>query len=228
MAYLNIKQIVDKIVKEADISPAEYTVPDRLTDVNEKYLFYIEQAVQVGSDEPISKAEQFSETFVITQQQSQTLVRTIKDAPIQRVDFMPDGATQYQKVDEDPMRKINAWCGCGLKFFANEKQIFIEEGQAGTIRITYTRGNVVLFTQADYDAGTPPTPDWLPETFQPLLWLEPATFQAELYKKDRAPALRNRLTRLENLFYNHYNRNAVQNSKFETRERNCGSGDNYR
>lgn len=226
---MNIKTIVDKIVKEADISPAEYTVADRIVDVNEKYLKLIELAVQVGSDEPISEAEPFSETFAITQTQSQTLLRTIQDAPIQRVDFMPTGATQYRKVDEDPNRKINGWCGCGLKFFANEKQVFIEEGQAGTIRVTYTRGNIVLFTEDDYNDGTPPSPDWLPETFHPLLWLEPATFQAELYKKDRAPALRNRLTTLENLFYNHYNRNAVQNSKFETRDGGCcGGGDNYR
>lgn len=225
---MNIKKIVDKITREADISPAQYLVVDRLEDVNDKYQELIELAVQIGSTVPISKPETFSETFTITLTQSQTLTRTIKDAPIQRVDFMPEGGTQYEKVSEDPERRINVWCGCGLKFFANEKQIFIEDGRAGTLRITYTRGNVVLFTEADYNNATPPSPDWLPETFHPLLWLEPATYQAELYKKDRAVALRNKLTKLQNLFFSHYNRSAVQNSKFEVHDHGCGVETNYR
>jgi len=225
---MNIKQIVDKIVKEADVSPAQYTVADRIVDVNEKYLILIEKAVQIGSTVPISKAETFSETFVITQTESQTLVRTIKDTPIQRVDFMQDGATQYQKVEVDQTRSINGWCGCGLKFFANEKQIFIEDGQVGTIRITYTRGDIVLFTEADYNNVTPPSPDWLPETYHPLLWLEPALFQAQLYKPERVSAIASRLNQLQGLFFNHYGRDAVQNSAFETKEYGCGTGNNQR
>ena len=58
---MNIKQIVDKITKEADINPREYTVADRIVDVNSEYLMLVEKARQIGSIEPISNAETFTE-----------------------------------------------------------------------------------------------------------------------------------------------------------------------
>lgn len=223
---MDIRQIVDKIPKEADINPVEYTVEDRLDDVNQKYLELIEKAVQIASKEPISGAEVFSETFSVSQG-SNTFTRTIVDVPLFRVDFMGEGASRYCRLEEDESRGINTWCCkkgcCWLKFFADEKRIFVEEGRPGTLRVTYARGAVTTFTLSDYNAPTPPSPTWLPEVFRKLLWLDPATVQAEFYKKDRAVGMRNELTRLEVMFENHYRRNAQWNQKIET-----DSGPNYR
>lgn len=214
---MNIKTIVDKIVKEADIQAANYSVADRLTDVNSIYLRLVEKAVQIGSKIPISKAEANSETFDVVDG-SQTFTRTIKNAPIQRVDFMPSGGSYYEKVDEDNSRQINGFCLGDTRFFANEKQIFVEGGRPGTLRVTYARGNVVLFTQADYDNVLPPSPDWLPEEFHDLLWLKPATRQAKFYKKDRAGALEDETNEVQALFDNHYGRNAVHDGQIMTDE----------
>lgn len=224
---MNIKEIVDKIIVESDVQASQYPIANRIDDVNAKYLEYIEKATQIGSKEPISGLEVFSETFTVVSG-SNTFTRTIKDIPIVRVDFMHTGSSRYCRVTEDPGRKIGFICGCGMKFFADEKRIFVENGLGGTIRVTYAHGAITLFTLADYSLDPPPSPTWLPITFQKLLWLEPATVTAEFYKKDRAVSLRNQLTRLETLFDNHYSRNAVQSLRFETSEADCRYGDNYR
>lgn len=223
---MNIAQIVDKIVVESDVQASQYPIANRIDDINAKYLALIEKAIQIGSKEPISGLEVFSETFTVVTG-SNTFVRTIKDIPIVRVDFQHSGSTGYCRVTEDLARKIGFLCSCGMKFFADEKRIFVENGRPGTVRITYARGDITLFTEADYSNPTPPSPTWLPSTFHPLLWLEPAAVQAEYYKKDRAVSLRNQVTRLETLFENHYQRNAVGMARFDTTHRDC-HGDNYR
>lgn len=225
---MNIKQIVDKIPKESDVQASQYPIADRIDDINAKMLAMIEKAVQIGSKEPISGGEVFSETFTVVSG-SNTFDRTIPDMPLVRVDFKHSGSTRYCRVSEDPGRARGMTCSCGMKFFADEKRIFVENGVAGIIRITYAQGEVVLFTEADYSEDPPPSPTWIPEVFRPLLWLEPATIQAEYYKKDRAVSLRNQLTRLENLFIARYSRNSTSNARFDARdERSCFGGDNYR
>lgn len=214
---MNIKQIVDKIIKEADIEAHNYSVADRLVDVNAEYLIRVEKAVQIGSKSPASKAEAVSENFTVVDG-SNTFTRTIKDVPIVRVDYMPTGGSRFEKVNEDQSRMINGWCFGNQKFFSNEKQVFVENGLAGTLRVTYARGTVAPFTQADYDNATPPSPDYLPEVFHPLLWLQPAMVQAEYYKKDRAASLRAQFERLSELFDNHYGREAVYDGQVVTDE----------
>lgn len=223
---MNIKQIVDKIVVEADVNPSEYTVQNRIDDVNEYYLSMIEKARQIASKEPISDGEAVSETFNIIQG-DQTLTRTIPDVSIFRVDFKPSGSSRYCRLDEDQGRSIASWCWCGMRFFADEKRVFIENGRAGTIRVTYAGGAITQFTAADYSDPTPPSPSYIPEAFHPLLWLEPATVQAEYYKKDRVVSLRARRDKLRDLFDSHYKRNAVQNARF-SKETDGQHGDNYR
>lgn len=225
---MNIKQIVDKIPKEADINPAEYTVADRISDVNSQYLQLIEKARQIGSIEPISGVETFTESFAIVAG-ANTLTRTIKDIPIERIDYKPTGASKFRRVNRDISRSLNTWQCLGMKFFANEKQIFIENGLAGDIRVTYIGGNVTTFTESDYNAGTPPTPTFLPEVFHDLLWLHPALTQAQYYKTDRVNGLTDKVTKLQNLFDNRYGRNAVQTSRFQTGDDYCCDyEDNYR
>lgn len=212
---MNIKDIVDKIPKEADINPAEYTVPDRLVDVNSIARQLREKSIQIGSKEPMSNEEPISETFTIVQG-SNTLTRTIKDSPIFRVDFKATGATRWCRLDLDESRGINTWCGCEITFFANEKQVFVENGRAGDIRITYVMGSIADFDMADYLDYNPPSPDWLPEAFHDLLWLYPALDQANYYKKDRVPRLEAKLNNLQTLFNNRYKRNAITTSQIKT------------
>lgn len=206
---------------------SQYPIANRIDDVNARYLILIEKATQIGSKEPISGLEVVSENFTVVLG-TNTFTRTIKDIPIFRVDFQHENSTGYCRVKEDLARRLGFICSCGMKFFADEKRIFIEDGVAGTVRVTYAHGNITLFTVADYNNVAPPSPVWLPVTYHPLLWLEPAAVQAEYYKKDRAVSLRNQLTRLENLFNNRYFRNAEINLRFETSESHCGSGTNYR
>lgn len=224
---MDIKQIVDKIVKEGDLNPNEYSVADRIVDVNEWYLYYIEKAMQIGSREPISASEAVSETFTVVTG-SNVFNRLKQDIPIMRVDFQFAGSSTWQKVTEDISRLIGGFECFEMKFFADEKRVWVENGQNGTLRVTYAHGGITLFTTADYSMSTPPEPEFMPIEFRKLLWLRPATIQAEYYKKDRAVSLRNQLTEVENLFINHYRRGSSINGKIVTDEDyNCG-GSNYR
>lgn len=225
----DIKQIVDKIVIEADLNPSEYTVEDRISDVNDNYLYYIEKATQIGSSEPISGAEAVSENFTVVAG-SNVFTRTKPNISILRVDFQYTGASTFQKVTDDITRLIGGFDWGHMKFFADEKRIWIEGGQGGTLRVTYAHGSIVLFTAADYALSTPPEPTFMPREFRKLLWLNPATVQAEYYKKDRAVSLRNQLTIWEKLFFNHYKRKSATIGKIITDEddNHCGGGNNYR
>lgn len=227
---MNIKQIIDKALKEADVQAQDWPVSNRLEDVNMEYLMRVEKTVQIGSKSPASKSEAVSENFTVVAG-SNTFTRTIKDVPIVRVDFKHSGADRFEKVDEDNSRMINGYCLGDQTFFTNEKQVFVENGYAGTLRVTYARGSVVTFTQADYDNATPPSPDWLPEVFHPLLWLAPAMTQAGYYKKDRYAVLQAQFERLDTLFDNHYGRDAIVDGEIRTDEDECscfGSGKSRR
>lgn len=218
---MNIKEVVDRIIVEADVNPAEYTVEARLADVNSEYIILVEKAMQIGSIEPISNAEVLDEVFSIVEG-SNTHLRTIKDVPIQRVDYRFDGDSRWCRLELDQTRAINTWCCkdkcCDIRFFVNEKQIFIENGRPGEIRVTYVHGNVPLFTMGDYENINPPELDWLPVVFHDLVWLRPALYQAQYYKTNRVNALETRIERLQTLFDNHYGRNAVKNSQISTDE----------
>ncbi len=224
----DIKQIVDKIVIEADLNPSEYTVAQRLSDVNDTYLFYIEKAMQIGSSEPISASEVISENFTVVAG-SNVFARTKIDIPITRVDFQFAGSSTFEKVTDDVTRLIGGFDYGDMKFFADDKRVWIEGGQAGTLRVTYAHGSITLFTEDDYNASTPPEPEFMPREFRKLLWLNPATVQAEYYKKDRAVSLRNQLERWEQLFYNRYKRKSATIGKIVTDEDDNGcAGNNYR
>jgi len=213
---MHIKEIVDAIIKESDVQPNSFSVADRIARVNARYLFYIEKAVQIGSKVPISEAETTSETFTVVAG-SNTFTRTIADVPIKRVDFQHENSSFFDGVPYDQSRKISGVNFGEMRFWANEKQIFIEEGYAGTLRITYDRGAVTLFTVADYELVSGwPSPDFLPETFHDLLWLDPAYVASRKYSKGRSAYLKDELDELRELFNNHYGRESALDSAFET------------
>lgn len=219
---MNIKEIAIKALKESGVQANDWSIADRIADANSIYLRLIEKSVQIGSKVPISSAEEVSEEFTVVAG-SNTFTRTITDVPIVRVDFAYTGSTLFKKVPEDQSREISGWQTGQSRFFANEKQMFVEEGQGGTLRVTYARGGITLFTAAHYELETPPSPDWLPEVYHDLLWLRPAYRQAKKFKKDSAAALVEEINELQTLFDNHYGRDAVQDSSFTTDEYERGN-----
>jgi len=224
---MTIKEIVDKIAKEGSLNTSEYSVADRIIDVNNSYLKHIEIARQIGSLEPIrAVGETFTETFTVATGNN-IFTRTIEDVAIQRVDFQPTGATLYKRLDEDATRSIDGWYDCRcMRYFADEKYIYVQDAiQTGTLRITYVGGDITLFTSADYSSSTPPSPAMLPLTFQPLLWLEPAMNKAMFYKKERFEGLKYQYDTLYALFYKHYRRNTSKVMKAQTKTMyNSGTG----
>ena len=225
---MNIKQIIDKIVKEADVQPNEYPIADRLLDVSQIQLKYVELANQLGSSVPISAGEIFTETFV-TVDGFNEFTRTMPDIDIFRVDFQPNSEGDFYRIKSDNGRhKDYSWCytcdlsDCYFQFYADDKRIFIDEGRVGTIRVTYVRGEVLPFTQTDYDNEEEVL--WIPKQFQDLLWLHPAWRMASYYKPEREQYLRLELEKLEALFVRHYKRNAKIDIKIKTDD-SCG---NYR
>lgn len=220
---MNIKEIVDRIPKEGQINANDYSVASRLSDCGAIYLQLIEHAVQIGSTVPMSAAEDTSEDFTVVAG-SNVFTRTIKDVPILRVDFSYDDVLFFP-ICEDPKRLIGGMNYGEMRFFANEKQFFAEEGRAGTMRVTYARGGVTqVFTQANYDLGSAwPSPDFLPEVFHDLLWLKPSIWKTKI--SEVRTALEGRHDPLMDLFYNHYGRDALQTSQIVTEE---DEGGNYR
>jgi len=222
---MHIKEIVDKILKESDVQANTYSVADRIVDVNSFYLRNIEKTVQIGSKVPISAAEDNSEEFTVVAG-SNTFARTIDDAPIQRVDFQHENSSAFTSVPFDQSRLIAGVNFGEMRFWANSKQIFIEEGYAGTLRVTYARGAITQFTVADYDLVSGwPSPDWLPEFAHDLLWLQPAHRASRKYKKDRSAYLKDELDEVMALFNNHFGRESALNSAFVNDDEVTG---NYR
>ncbi len=220
---MDIKKIVDRIPKESYVNVSDYPTTNRIDDINAFYLYLIELAVQIGSKVPISKAETTTETFTVVAG-SNVFTRTIKDVPILRVDFKYDGNDQYNPITHDQSRLIGGINVGKTRYFANEKQFFVEEGSAGTLRITYARGGVTLFTDADYALGAGwPSPDFLPETFHDLLWLFPSIQKTKL--PEVKSNLIDRYKLLMDLYMNHYKRDSATDTVFVTEEQEKG---NYR
>lgn len=212
---MDIKQIVDKIPKEADINTREYTVADRVADVNTEYLFLIEYARQIGSNIAPTDGGDADEVFTLVQADEQTFTRTITDTSIVKVEYRLDNTQKWRCIDHDPKACENCYAYREMRFAANEKKIIVKDGIVGELRVTYDRPAITLFVEADYSDVTPPAPDWLPETFHPLLWLKPAMTKAGYYKKDRYSVLEAQYTNLFELFDNHYSRHSATDSEFE-------------
>lgn len=225
---MNIKTIVDRIPKEGQINASDYPVASRLVDCKSYYLQLVEKIVQIGSEIPGSDApnatDKTTEEFTVVEG-SNSFFRTIPDVPILRVDFAYTGTTLFNPVTKDPRRLIGGLNVGTMRFFGNEKQFFVEEGKAGTMRVTYARGGVTdVFTQANYDLGSGwPSPDFLPEVFHDLLWLKPSIYKTKV--KEVKTSLVERYDPLWELFVNHYGRDALPEVDMYTDEDEEG---NYR
>jgi|TARA_R110000851_G_scaffold29_6_gene124 hypothetical protein len=213
---MHIKTIADKIIKESQVNARDYVIADRIEDINQIYLEKVERAVQIGSTVPISAGEATSEEFTIAAG-SNVFTRTIADVPIVRVDFKYSADGPFRAIKVDNFRLIGGIQEGEQTYFANEKQFFVEEGRVGILKVTYARGAVTLFTVADYElASAWPSPDHLPKTFHPLLFLYPAYDACR--NKEVKDSLAARIERLDPLFFNHYSRNSAVDSEYVTDE----------
>ena len=216
---MNIKQIVDKIAVEGGFNTSEYSLNNRIDDVNASYFKHIEIARQIGSTQPITDAGEVKvvDNIALTAGNT-TYTRTIPDVAIRRVDFKPTGSSRYHRLDIDYSVSVDTYDNWCRRYFADEKYIYIEDlKQDGEMRVTYEGGTVAGFTLANYNAGTPPSPTFLPEVFHPLLWLEPAMNKTALYNNNRHASLKNQYESLYVLFYKHYKRLASKNFKVVTK-----------
>jgi len=214
---MDIQEIADKIIKESDVRADEYIVADRIVDINTEYFKLIEMATQIGSKFPMSAGGDSTEEFTIVDG-DQTLTRTIADTSILKMEYRVVATADWECMKRDTELCVNCFSYKNGKFTANEKNIFLEDARAGFVKITYGRANITAFTAADYVAGTPPSPDWLPEVFQPLLWMKPALDVAAIYKPDRVKKLSNDRDELMVLFRNHYGRDVETVISVDTSE----------
>lgn len=209
-------EIIDKIVKESDVNPRQYSVADRVADVNKEHFYLIEYATQLGSKFPMTDGEEVEQTETLVEGDN-SFDRDIKDTSIVRVEYKPTGSSRYRCLDHDQKRCNNCYCLGDMLFTANEKKIMLKDAHPGDLLITYDRPLIVPFTEADYDAGDVEV-EWIPETFHPLLWLKPAMIAAGYYKPDRYQALKDQYGELFVLFHDHYDRHSSIDLSFETNE----------
>ena len=211
---MNIKEIVDKIKTKSDISAKEYTIEERLSDVNEHYHTLIGEMSRYYPVFPASDGSTQKETFTITSPNS-VFTRTIVDTSIVRVQYRNDPSQKFRDVYQDTERKE----GC-RGWYADAKKIYINEHPDGEIEVTYERSGLVTFTINDYNSTTPPppSPDYLPVEFHPLLWQYPAMTQCSFYNVDRAKAIQFQYETLYEKFISHMKRNQATVTNIVTRD----------
>ena len=205
---MNIKQIVDKILKEADISGTRYTVADRIDDVNAEMQKLITYATQLGSKFPMTDGTTAYEDFTLVAGDN-TFTRTKPDISIIKVEYRQDENTEWQCLDRDTQLCERCFAYLSMRFRADEKTVTVSDALVGEIRVTYERPTITLFTESDYTDPTPPSPTWIPSEFHPLLYLKPALDQARLYKPDRVEKIKADRDEYIELFDAHYRRNAT-------------------
>lgn len=215
---MNIKTIVDKICRESDIPVKNYPVADRLEDVNQEYLKLIRKAARIGSRFPISDGSNHYEDFTLVDGDN-TFTRTIPNRNIIRVQYRKLATDKWECLDRDTNRCANCYSSLVMRFTANNKKVFVDDANAGFLRVTVEYPGVTLFTQADYDTTpTPPSPDWLDETYHDLLWLKPAIRQCAIYEKKRKSDFESEYKELLEDFLNDYRSLQVFDSELDTDE----------
>lgn len=219
---LNIKQIVDRIISEGDLNRAHYTVADRLIDVNTEQRKLIEIANQYGSKYRISNAEENKEVFTIVDGDNE-FTRTIPNVNIVKWEWTnldtPD-ERDWQELVEGDTEKLE-WYIRGMRITADEKKVFAKDAYAGKLRVTYERGLITDFTEADYNNTTPPEITWIDRLYQPLLYMGPMLPKLGKFKKGNFYTTQKKAyDDLMELFINKYGRNAKISDQLDVEDDN--------
>jgi len=205
---MNIKEIVDKIVKEADINASEYIINDRLDDIHQTRLKLATKMRQWGY------VPQKTQTDIHTITTGNSgFAKPFKHAEIKKIEYGPTGG------DENSFRCIEKRQDCngggcsryidGIKYTEDTGSVYIWNGTAGQIRVTYVYDIITKWTNADYTTGTA-TPDELPEVYHALLWLDQVRRHTGYYSKERYDQLMVEYNELYKLFNNELQRNAPE------------------
>ena len=180
---MNIKQIVDKIIKEADVNASEYTVEDRLEDIHQTRLFLATLTRQIGSD--TQKKVSQSEVLVLG---DQSFTKTFKHAEIDKIEYKATGGAErdftcLEKREDCQGGSCSGRIGA-MTYTEDTDTVYIWEALVGELRITYKDDRITKWVLADYTTGTV-TPDELKEVYHPLLWMYQVRRHAGYYSKER-------------------------------------------
>lgn len=206
----NIKEITTKIIKKGYLNPKNYPLQDRVDDVNQALLELVEIATQRNSNQMLSGNESFTDIFTLPSSGGDfTFDRTIEYIPIVKIEW-----TSVSSPSESDWREVNIgggkYCTAGMSIVSNEQKIFVFGALQGQIRVTYTHGIVNMFTVADVNLPTPPSPDIIPYQFRELLVLKPLLPKLAHYKPERYNEAKQRYEELLALFEVHYMREAEE------------------
>ena len=218
---MNILEISNKASQEAYIPANEWPASSRIEDINEEHRLLKEEAGMIGSEFGIADSSPKYEDFTLVVGDN-TFTRTIPNIGIRFVQYRESATANWRWLDIDPRPGHNSYYYLDMRFIADEKEITVKDARAGEIRVTYERSATTDFTEADLALGTPPSPDWLPEEFHPLLWLGPVLNQK--IDEDTRKRLTPRYERVKGLFDLHYERFATQTGEIEV----DGGPANYR
>ncbi len=180
---MNIKEIVDKIIKETEINSREYSIQDRLDDVHQARL-ELATLRRKWRDDSFGKQE--VESIGQSASDPLTLNKPFEHATILSVGIRRNSEQDYQCIDK---AKGCSGLNCGNngikeEYSEDKDKVYIWDFQGGDVKITYYPEEITKWTESDYNTGTA-TPDELPETYHALLWLKPAIKQAGKYSKEK-------------------------------------------
>lgn len=203
---MNIKQIVDKIIKEADVAPNEYTKEDRLVDIHQTRieLETLKRHAGVFTQKTVEQLETLIDG-------DQSFTKTFNHAEIDKIEYRPTGGgeTDYRclyKRKDCTGGRCSSFVGA-MQYTENRETIYLWEALEGELRITYADDRITEWVLADYTTGTA-TPDELEEVYHKLLWLYQVRRHAGYYSKERYEQLMIELNKLEQMFFNELGRDA--------------------
>ncbi len=218
------KDIIDNIVKKADIRTEEYSVDDRIQDVNNYEMELKEVATQIDSFfPPRQEGEVSQETFTIEDSNIDVEGtfsddRTIKNTIPVEVFFKREGSSVYRNI---PKRTVELEEDLHLNrmlYEASSNKIIVRNARSGTLMVKYEQGAFIEYTRTMYDDTTnESTPSWMPNPFHNLLWMKPALDIARTYNTERVAVLEQEHSDLFELFQQHWLRNKNLEKKIETR-----------
>ena len=211
---MNIKEIVDKIIKEADVNPAEYTVADRLDDIHQTRLELVTLARQYG--QAINKKVAQTETLISG---DQSFTKTFVHAEIDKIEYRATGGSENDYICLEKRRDcVGGRCSGGvgnMTYTEDTNTVYIWNAQEGELRITYIDDRITKWTEADYTTGTA-TPDELKEVYHALLWMAQVVRHTGYYSKERYEQVRIEYDSLIKKYIDDLKRNVDFHVKIET------------
>lgn len=201
----NIVEIVDTIIKEADVNASEYTVADRLKDIHQTRLELATMMRQAGTDVQVEHAQ--AETLVAG---DQSFTKDIPHGQLLRVEYKPTGSidSQYRCLERrrDCQGNLCSVLLGRMKYTEDTLNVYIWEAWEGDLKLTFADDRITEWVEADYTTGTA-EPTELKEVYRKLLFLAQVIRHAGYYSKERYDQLVIEYTELMKAFKTDLNLN---------------------